>query len=315
MNLNILNEDMSDAWYKTDLFNKTITKQNRNLIKNYIEQTFQYKTVTFPSKYFLDRSSIENELFTLEFYEDYLNGAKDRFVKIKPKMKHFNNVLVKYLSDPKWKKMIPMYSIQVDSFDDKNYRFSTIGHTPVRWLEIIKDFYWKDITIEDSVRDGEINPEIIDFIPDAVLTNIINTTPHYYGYFEVTDEKWGTLDCSFTEYTQEIVNTYKNYLSITPVDSSNQRIFKYNGPNPPYKKFAAGGAEGGILFSSKYVLLYSGIQYVFFGSYYTNYTKGENCYTTDHVNPEELYVFYMFLKDNGVSVSDFTLKGGGAQMK
>jgi hypothetical protein len=270
-------------------FDKYINYSNGNemkLVKKYIYNTMNYKKVIISKKY--SDQTIDNELFSVSINTNY----DIHTIKITPKIKLQNYNLMNIIID---KNTINLNPILYEN-DDDTYYFITNGLISSRWLYIIQDFFWKDIIIQDTEKN--ICLDIIDCIPNIVLYNIMNLTPYYYGRIIIDDDEWIVKDCNIEfEYTKNIINKSKNYKSIESYD------YKGNITNA-YSDFPA--SEGGLTFNNKYLNDYTSIQSLYLRKHRSYYAKGSHIFTSKHNNYEDLYCLYLFLKDNGIKVIEFT---------
>tara|TARA_Y100000766_G_C18866877_1_gene586214 strand:- start:362 stop:1138 length:777 start_codon:yes stop_codon:yes gene_type:complete len=243
-------------------------------IKTYIKNTFQNKRVYFDKKYI--NQNIDNDLI---FIDLSFNKVKIYF-KYEPFSIYLMNMFTeKYLT------------IVYQKDDNDQYYFETRGLIPVRYLSMIKDFYWKDIKIENCDVNFDSIFDLIDNTPLLILKNIIDhkkiLTYKEHVQLQVLDENWKTDNCKFNDYTKDILHKSSNYISL-----------KYNNKTG-YRPFAA--AEGGIHIYNDYSPIIQNFSYANDLRFF-NYAKGSKNYTNKHNSLEEMYFLYLFLKDNDIDV-------------
>lgn len=237
---------------------------------------------------------IENALFTVNYCE--INNNDDIIKKIIFfRYKDLENIYIA--------KHLINYSdeFELKEFDNDNYYFETTGIIPLRWLYIIKDFYWKHSEIQELT--GINYTELLQKIPEITLKQIlINSRTTKKGYcFQVLnlDETkiWQTLDGELSEYTKKIFESCNSYLSLKNYNEGNcyQKLYK-----------AQGGVEIFNEFNKNYIKFNH--NYFYSGSC-RNELKGKNkYYTGKDVNLEEILCFYLVLQDKGVSLSKLESK-------
>ena len=252
---------------------------NSSYIKDYINTTMKNVDVIIPEKY-IDQT-LTTELFTIKF--DVHHYTKQ--VIFEPIIKTENMMLAAMVTDNH------IYYLKL--LDDGSYIFETSGRIPVRWMYIIKDFFWKDITIKDSeYKLYDVN--IFDNIPYIVCKNISKLSKYSFALFSVDDERWLVSDTFMNDFTKSILNTSHDYLSCKNEKSSRA-----------YTPFPA--AEGGIGFSNDYIYSYTRFC-GYMGTRRYNYAKGSTKFSSNHNNVEDLYCLYLLLKENKINVSPFTIR-------
>jgi len=250
-------------------------------IKTYIKNTFQNKRVYFDKKYI--NQYIDNDLIFID-----LSFNK---VKIYFKYKPFSIYLMDMFTEKD-------RTIVYQKDDNDQYYFETRGIIPVRYLSMIKDFYWTDITIFNCDVNCDVNFDsifdLIDNTPLLILKNIIDhkkiLTYKEHVQLQVLDENWKTDNSKFNDYTKDILHKSSNYLSL-----------KYNNETG-YKSLAT--AEGGIHIYNDYTPIIQIFSYANDLRFF-NYVKGSKNYTNRRnslEDLEEMYFLYLFLKDNDIDV-------------
>lgn len=267
---------------------------NLDFIGQYLSVSLKPAKFIFNKQYAVNNeyyeSLITNPLFNINYRE--INNDDGSIKKI---------IFFKYkdLENTFIAKHLIKYSdeFELKEFDYDNYYFETTGIIPLRWLYIIKDFYWKHSEIQEL---SEINYiEILNKIPEIALNQILinswKTKNHYH--FEVLNldktNKWQTLDGKFSKYTNDILTSCNSYLSL-----------KNYVDGDCYKKLFA--AEGGVEIFNKFIKDYMNFNHNYFycGSYRNEMKGNDKYHTGKDVNLEEILCFYLALKDKGVYVSE-----------
>lgn len=283
-------------------FKKTY-KHKRESIRDYLMQTMECKKVIFDKKYL--NCEIENELFSLTFNPCYGTNKvtfkyhrKPHNINIMEHLLeidyngHFNSIYHRKNED------------QYDKEGKEEHYFITNGLTPIRYLFMIKDFFWKDIRIEDCERSIKETLDMLDYTPDRVLYNIIKLKNSEilrkeHAFLKVLHPEWETQDMRFNELSKHVLYKSSNYLSIRNSKKGNYNEHYKHLEHQGYGVFAA--AEGGICFRSDFQLINNRF-YMSNGLRCYNYAKGSTTYTNKHNNVEELYCLYLMLKDNEIPV-------------
>lgn len=198
------------------------------------------------------------------------------------------------------------YGMKLKDLSNDNIAFETNGLIPYRWLQMIKDFHWKDSQIEllneidfipllkelpkntfdKIIKDSKSNQSKFGF--KVRNSNEKKITGGWYHYnIEYPKNYWGTYDGKFTPYTKKILKKCNEFTSLQS---------KNNAYEPLY------ASEGGIeIYTNEQKIFLEFIRSLT-GSY-INECKGYNDYhTSKNINIEELACLYLALKDQGVPV-------------
>lgn len=189
------------------------------------------------------------------------------------------------------------YEMELKVYDDDNYYFETTGLIPLRWLYMIKDFYWIHSKIEEL---PEINYlDLLTQIPQITLNQILmnsKRTKKQYNFKVINSDdskKWQTLNGQFSEYTKNILKSCNSFMSLQNTDNFNcyRELYAY---------------EGGVLIQNKFLDDYLKFNHNYsYAGCYRNEMKGHDSYCTGKdVNHEEILCFYLALKNKGVCVSE-----------
>ena len=270
-----------------------------DVIGQYLSTSLKPGKIIFNKQYAVNNEYfeplIENALFTINYCEINNNDNSIKKKIICFRYKDLENIFIaKHLMDCS-------NEFELKEFDDDNYYFETTGIIPLRWLYMIKDFYWKHSEIQELT---EINySELLQKIPEIALNQILlnswKTKKTYCFQVINLDESklWQTLNGEFSEYTKKIIKSCNSYLSLRNNDTrdSYQRLFAY---------------EGGVEIFNNYIKDYIKFNHnYFYSGSFRNEMKGKTNYRTGKdINLEEILCFYLALKDKGVSLSKLESK-------
>jgi len=273
------------------------------IISDYLSKSLQKGRLIFNKQYIntateFDKLLIENNLFRVYYNKN--ECIEDQIIKIKEFLYFSYNDIENTFISKHFIKDNSEYNIL--EYDEYNYYIDTQGSIPYRWLLMIKDFYWKNSTVEKLEKNDYL--ELINKLPQITFEQILNNSHRIKSqsqyYFEINsinkDKEWFTIDGKFSPYAKLILENLNNYSSLKSNSKNNYKpLYAY---------------EGGILIENKFIADYTKFNhnYPYSGSI-RNEVKGNKLYRTgkDVIN-EELLCLYLALKDNNVMVSEFKKK-------
>jgi len=261
--------------------NKSLSKCKVILPKEIIKNKNKNKDVVLAS----------NELFNVVNYDNKLLFN----TKIKMENITISNKLLK--QDP---------YLKLKNHDKDNYSFETNNQIPLRWIYMLRDFYYPNIQIQnlnESVDYEKILYSQNENLIKYMLTGVFNQK-ELYG-FVVHDNRWKTLNNKFSKFTENILLGASKFDSI-----SKQNALQKCYGTKLYEPICL--VEGGIQFNNEYVQ-----DYIHFTYYYTQYCKinfvnneiKNNMFylTNKYINIEELLCLKLLLQKNNVLVSKINL--------
>ena len=269
----------------------TIRKDLYSNIDYYLNKTLRPCYFAIPIKTF---ETTKEKLLTNELFEVQKDNTN---IIIKDKIKLENIELNKYLN--------PTSNVLKPYKCDKNYYYyETKNQIPIRWIYMIRNFYYPDIVIKKAnyyVNYIDIlNSKENEYYNELFLDQIFNKEYKNY-YFNIDDKRWNIANITFIK---KILDLSKNYKSLNKQTqnqiNNNKPILDINKKNLK------------IMFNNSYYYDY----YLFkkYNNYLVNETNNYflNNYICDKIyDPnkkilcvEEQVCLKLFLEKHNINVSE-----------
>lgn len=284
------------------------------------------KTKSYVSEFLYDSYKPVRLIFLKDVFKygvDYRNAIFESFIDINAMKMYFKKgmieipatIISKYLSDE-------VTELRIEEGDD-HYIVDTEGKIPIRYIFMMKDFYFKNRAMIDynskvdyleSKKTWTDRVELchIDILKRIVRGGLdaaedmqsyqirVDNAPPY-----TTNRRWSTENHNWSSAAKEFISRSSSLYSL----GNNTLMDKYQ-----YRVLFA--AEGGIHMEyAKYLPWYKLRNYFRWYSSDRVDTRGVNTYRQRRdLSVEEIVILHEFLKSEGADVSVLTINGLGSKL-
>jgi hypothetical protein len=293
--------------------------------KNTPEMT--HKTKTYVSEFLCDSYKPVRLIFSKDVYKygvNYQNAIFEYCINLHANKMYFKKgpieipatIISKYLSDP-------VTELKFEDYDEDHYVVDTEGKIPIRYIFMLKDFYFKNRgTIDynskvDYMVSKKTWTERVDLCHIDILKRFVRSgldvaedTQNYQIHVVsappyTSNRVWSTENHHWSPAAKEFINRSSSLYSLGNDISTNK-----------YRYHVLFAAEGGIHMEyAKYLPWYKLRNFFRWYSGGRIDTRGVDTYRQRRdLSVEEIVILHEFLKSEGADVKVIAINGSGSKL-